>query len=73
MLGVAGELAKRSCSGTNVERSPMQATRLGLFEAAGGGTLLLDELLVFPLGLQAKSAEAIEDRSIRPIGSHESD
>ena len=46
-----------------------RATRLGLFEAAGGGTLLLDEVPSLSLGLQAKVLKAIEDRTIRRIGS----
>jgi DNA-binding NtrC family response regulator len=46
-----------------------KATRLGLFEAAGGGTLLLDEVPSLSLGLQAKVLKAIEDRTIRRIGS----
>jgi transcriptional regulator with GAF, ATPase, and Fis domain len=46
-----------------------KATRLGLFEAAGGGTLLLDEVPSLSLGLQAKVLKAIEDRSIRRVGS----
>jgi DNA-binding NtrC family response regulator len=46
-----------------------KATRLGLFEAAGGGTLFLDEVSSLSVGLQAKVLKAIEDRSVRRIGS----
>jgi DNA-binding NtrC family response regulator len=46
-----------------------KATRLGLFEAAGGGTLLLDEVPSLSPGLQAKVLKAIEERTIRRIGS----
>ena len=46
-----------------------KATRLGLFEAASGGTLLLDEVPSLSLALQAKVLKAIEDRSIRRVGS----
>jgi DNA-binding NtrC family response regulator len=45
-----------------------KATRLGLFEAAGGGTLLLDEVPSLSLGLQSKVLTAIEDRTIRRVG-----
>jgi DNA-binding NtrC family response regulator len=43
--------------------------RIGLFEAAAGGTLLLDEAPSLTLGLQAKVLTAIEDRTIRRVGS----
>jgi DNA-binding NtrC family response regulator len=46
-----------------------KTTRLGLFEAASGGTLLLDEVPSLSVGLQAKVLKAIEDRSIRRVGS----
>ncbi|HYV32637.1 MAG TPA: sigma-54 dependent transcriptional regulator, partial [Candidatus Binatia bacterium] len=49
-----------------------RTTRLGLFEASSGGTLLLDELPSLPLGLQAKVLKAIEDRSIRRVGGTKS-
>jgi len=49
-----------------------RTTRLGLFEASSGGTLLLDELPSLALGLQAKVLKAIEDRSIRRVGGTKS-
>jgi DNA-binding NtrC family response regulator len=42
--------------------------RIGLFEAADGGTLLLDELPSLSPGLQAKVLKAIEDNRIRRVG-----
>jgi two-component system, NtrC family, response regulator AtoC len=45
------------------------ARRAGVFEAADGGTLFIDEIGEMNLGLQSKLLRAIETRRIMPVGS----
>ncbi len=45
------------------------ATKLGLFEVADGGTLLIDEIGEMPGALQAKLLRVLEDGSMRRVGS----
>lgn len=45
------------------------AKRIGKFEEANGGTLLLDEISEMHLHLQAKLLRAIQERVIDPVGS----
>jgi transcriptional regulator with GAF, ATPase, and Fis domain len=47
-------------------------TRVGLFESANGGTILLDEIGELPLDLQPKLLRAIERRVVRRIGASSS-
>lgn len=44
--------------------------RAGLFEVADGGTLFIDEIGELPGSLQPKLLRALEDGSIRRVGSH---
>lgn len=44
--------------------------KAGLFEAASGGTLFLDEIADLPLSMQVKLLRAIQNKSVRPIGSN---
>lgn len=44
--------------------------KIGLFEAADGGTLLLDEISELPYLLQSKLLQVVQDKEFMPVGSH---
>src|SRR5262249_13630246 len=46
-----------------------RTSKPGLFEAADGGTLLLDEIGLLDIALQAKLLKIIEDRAVRRLGA----
>ncbi len=48
------------------------AQKEGLFEAAAGGTIFLDEIGAMPLSIQAKFLRVLQDKHIRKVGGTES-
>jgi two-component system response regulator PilR (NtrC family) len=47
------------------------ADKVGLFQAADGGTLLLDEVADLPLHMQVKLLRVIQEKAVMPIGARQ--
>lgn len=68
---IPSELAEAELFGIGEKVATDVSRRKGKIAMADRGTLFLDELSTFPIGLQAKILRAIEEKAVTPIGEHD--
>ncbi len=67
---IPGELMESEFFGhTKGSFTGAHSDKEGLFQAANGGTLFLDEVAELPLNMQVKLLRAVQEKSIRSVGS----
>lgn len=69
---IPSELLETELFGIGEKVATDVSQRKGKIQLAHQGTLLLDELEAFPIGLQAKVLRAIEEKAVTRIGEHHS-
>ena len=67
---IPDELAEAELLGIGEKVATDVKERKGKLVLANGGTLFLNELSAFPIGLQAKILRALEERVVYPVGEN---
>ncbi|MEM7585402.1 MAG: sigma 54-interacting transcriptional regulator [Acidobacteriota bacterium] len=68
-LAIPAEMLEAELFGVERRAATGVEPRPGLFRAADGGTLLLDEISDLPLGLQGKFLRVLQEREVMPVGA----